>query len=116
MLEATKRTCGDPPAANGHWFGHVALRQLLCDRSRKFSSFVSVAAPDAMMEVYARVRQVQAFLGRLEQSCSEFSPRYDQRTRVWIKVSKMNCLMKCLTVPSWASWPPAWWPEYPQPE
>lgn len=74
----------------------------------------------AMMEADARVKQLYAFLDRLEKSCRELSPPYDERAKVWIDVIKMELsvrnpvdemLQKCLSVPTWASWPPAWWPE-----
>lgn len=73
-----------------------------------------------MMEADARVRQLELFLDRLSQTCSELSPPYDQRARVWVDVVRGELsvsnpvdeiLRKCLTVPSWASWPPAWWPD-----
>jgi hypothetical protein len=73
-----------------------------------------------MMEADARVQQLYAFLDRLEKNCREFSPPYDERARVWIDVIKSELsarnpvdemLQKCLSVPTWASWPPAWWPD-----
>lgn len=72
-----------------------------------------------MMEADARVRQLEHFLDRLEQTATELVAPYDERLRVWIGVVKNELavrspvdevLHKCLTVPSWSTWPPAWWP------
>lgn len=74
----------------------------------------------AMMEADGRVQQLYAFLDGLEKCCADFSPPYDERARVWIGVIRNELsgrspvdemLQKCLSVPTWASWPPAWWPE-----
>ncbi|CAN7505542.1 hypothetical protein LJR296_003357 [Cupriavidus necator] len=72
-----------------------------------------------MMEADARVRQLKAFLDRLEQTATKFATPYDERVKVWIGVVKDELavrnpvdeiLHKCLSVPSWSTWPPAWWP------
>lgn len=78
----------------------------------------------AMMEMDNRVQQLHAFLDRLEKIYPEFSSPYDQRAKVWITVVRSELsarnpvdemLQKSLTVPTWASWPPAWWPDDLQP-
>jgi hypothetical protein len=72
-----------------------------------------------MMEADARVRQLKEFLERTEQGVSVFRPPFDERMKVWIGVVREELearnpaneiIHKCLTVPSWATWPPAWWP------
>lgn len=74
----------------------------------------------AIMEMDARVQHLHAFLDRLEKSCRDFSPPYDERAKVWIDVIKSELsvrnpvdemLQKSLSVSTWATWPPAWWPE-----
>lgn len=72
-----------------------------------------------MMEADARVQQLRDFLGRIEKRVPEFLSPFDERLRVWLEVVRgeldANCpvdrlLRQSLTPPSWASWPPAWWP------
>lgn len=72
-----------------------------------------------MMEADARVQQLKDFLGRLEKSIPELLSPFDQRLQVWLKVVRdeldTNCpvdalLRQSLVPPSWASWPPEWWP------
>lgn len=74
----------------------------------------------AVMEVSTRVQKLQAFLVGLEQQAEELAPPFDERLKVWIAVVQEELvmrgpvqamLMECLTVPTWATWPPAWWPQ-----
>lgn len=75
-----------------------------------------------MAEADARVRQLKEFLARLEQSSSNLSPPYNERIRGWIDVVQKelaaknpveDMLQRSLSVPSWSTWPPAWWPIEP---
>jgi hypothetical protein len=93
-------------------------------RRRKEARAEQLKQALVMMEADARIRQLELFLDRLSKTCSEFSPPYDQRARVWVDVVRDELsvcnpvdemLQKCLTVPSWASWPPAWWPDESSP-
>jgi len=72
-----------------------------------------------MMDADARVRQLKEFLERLERTATTFRSPYDERARVWIRVVRDEldtrnpvdeALYNCLSVPSWSTWPPAWWP------
>jgi len=75
-----------------------------------------------MMEADARVHQLKTFLERLEQDAADLQPPFDERAKVWVAVVREELaarnpvdeiLRRCLTVPSWSSWPPAWWPSEP---
>jgi hypothetical protein len=75
-----------------------------------------------MAEADARVRQLKEFLARLEQSSSNLSPPYNERIRGWIDVVQKelaaknpveDMLQRSLSVPSWSTWPPDWWPTEP---
>lgn len=72
-----------------------------------------------MMEADARVRQLKTFLDQLEQASADLLPPFDERAKVWVSVVRAELaarspsdeiLHRCLSVPSWATWPPAWWP------
>jgi hypothetical protein len=72
-----------------------------------------------MMEADARVEQLKSFLDRLEQGTDNYQAPYDERLKVWLKVVRNELaarnpadeiLSRCIAVPSWATWPPAWWP------
>lgn len=72
-----------------------------------------------MAEADARVRQLEEFLTRLEQSSGELVPPYGERAKVWIDVVRKELaaknpveemLQRSLSVPSWGTWPPDWWP------
>lgn len=73
----------------------------------------------AMMEADTQVRQLKEFLERMERGISAFQPPFDERVKVWIDVVRQELadrnpvdeiIDKCLSVPSWSTWPPAWWP------
>jgi hypothetical protein len=72
-----------------------------------------------MAEADARVRQLHEFLAQLEQSSDELAPHYGARAKVWIDMVRQELaaknpveemLQRCLSVPSWSTWPPDWWP------
>ncbi|NIF56678.1 hypothetical protein F3J19_32165 [Burkholderia sp. Ax-1724] len=76
-----------------------------------------------MMEADARVQQLKSFLDRLERRADDFQPPYDERVKIWLEVVRNELaarnpadeiLARCLDVPSWATWPPAWWPTDPK--
>jgi len=77
-----------------------------------------------MMDADARTSQLAAFLDRLEKQAPGLRKPFDERAAVWVHVvreelARRNAageiLERCLTVPSWRTWPPAWWPEEPDP-
>lgn len=72
-----------------------------------------------MAEADVRVRRLEEFLTRLEQSTGELVPPYGDRAKVWINVVRKELatknpvkemLQRSLSVPSWSTWPPDWWP------
>ena len=72
-----------------------------------------------MAEMDARVRQLEEFLARLDRSAGELASPYGERARVWIDVVRKelaaknpveDMLLRSLSVPSWGTWPPEWWP------
>jgi hypothetical protein len=72
-----------------------------------------------MAEADERVRSLQGFLSRLELTLDDLEPPNSERARVWIDVVRQELskahpahaiLRNCLSVPSWRSWPPDWWP------
>lgn len=72
-----------------------------------------------MAEADARVRQLEEFLARLEQSTGELAPPYGERAKIWIDVVRKeleaknpveDMLLRSLSIPSWGTWPPEWWP------
>lgn len=74
----------------------------------------------ALVEADSNVRRLKNYLDELEQRVADFQPPFDERARVWIRVVRKeledsdpveSILRDCLTVPSWSTWPPAWWPE-----
>ena len=75
-----------------------------------------------MAEADARVRQLQEFLARLDQSTDGLAPPYGERAKVWIDVVRKeleakdpveDMLLRSLSVPSWNTWPPEGWPVKP---
>jgi hypothetical protein len=75
-----------------------------------------------MAEADARVRQLKDFLGRLETEISGMVAPYPERAAVWVQVVREqlaakdpveDMLARCLSTPSWGTWPPDWWPQEP---
>jgi hypothetical protein len=67
----------------------------------------------------ADVRQLEDFLHRLEEEAAQFKSPFDERVRTWIMVVRNELARRdpvekllgaCLSVPSWKTWPPDWWP------
>ncbi len=72
-----------------------------------------------MAEVDARIRQLEEFLGRLEADIENMAAPYAERGVAWIQVvreqlaaknSVEEMLTRCLSIPSWGTWPLEWWP------
>lgn len=73
-----------------------------------------------MAKTDADVGQLEHFLHKLEERGPHFNAPYDQRAQTWITVVRNELarrdpvdelLSACLSVPSWKTWPPDWWPE-----
>lgn len=70
-------------------------------------------------EAYEKVERLQRFLGQVESEMGRYNPPFDERARIWLTVVRdelarsnphLEILTGSLSVPSWASWPPEWWP------
>jgi hypothetical protein len=75
-----------------------------------------------MAEADARVRQLEEFLARLEAGIDGMAAPYADRAGVWIQIVREQLaakhpvdemLTRSLSVPSWGTWPPDWWPQEP---
>ncbi len=71
-------------------------------------------------EAYEKVERLQRFLAVVESEMDSYNAPYDERARVWLQVVReelgrsipyLEIITGSLMVPSWASWPPEWWPE-----
>jgi hypothetical protein len=70
-------------------------------------------------EAYEKVERLQRFLGQVESEMGRYNAPFDERARIWLTVVRdelgrsnpyLEILGGSLSVPSWASWPPEWWP------
>jgi polyhydroxyalkanoate synthesis regulator phasin len=70
-------------------------------------------------EAHERVERLRRFLAVVESEMESYNPPYDERARAWLQVVReeldrsnpyLEILTGCWTVPSWAKWPPEWWP------
>ena len=68
-----------------------------------------------MAEADARVRQLEEFLTRLESGIDDLAAPYSDHAGVWIQVVREQLaakhpvdemLARCLSAPSWGTWPP----------
>lgn len=73
----------------------------------------------AMAEVHQRVEGLERFLRHLDKYASDLNEPFGERLKVWLEVVRRELaehppldqhLHTALTVPSWQSWPPPWWP------
>lgn len=78
-----------------------------------------------MAEADAHVRQLEEFLTRLESGIDGLAAPYSDRAGVWIQVVREQLaakhpvdemLARCLSAPSWGTWPPDWWRQDPAAE
>lgn len=74
----------------------------------------------AIAEAQERVDRLRSFLESLEKRGTEFQAPYEERQKVWLTVVRSELenpdpikamLTRSLSVPSWQTWPPVWWPE-----
>lgn len=74
----------------------------------------------AMTEVQDRVNRLRSFLDSLEKRETEFQASYRERLKIWLTMVRSELeksdpvkamLAESLSVPSWQTWPPVWWPE-----
>lgn len=74
----------------------------------------------AMAEAQERVDRLHSFLDSLETRGADFQKPYEERLKVWLTVVRSELeksdpieamLTESLSVPSWQTWPPEWWPE-----
>lgn len=92
------------------------------ERRRKEARAEQLKQVFLMMEADERVRRLKDFLAQLEQMADRLRPPYDERAKVWVRVvteelaarnPMEEILQSCLSVPSWRTWPPDWWPAEP---
>ena len=92
------------------------------ERRRKEARAEQLKQAFLMMEADERVRRLKDFLAQLEQMADGLRPPYDERAKVWVRVvteelaarnPMEEILQSCLSVPSWRTWPPDWWPAEP---
>lgn len=74
----------------------------------------------AMAEAQERVDRLHSFLDSLETRGADFQRPYEERLKVWLTVVRSELeksdpieamLKESLSIPSWQTWPPEWWPE-----
>lgn len=74
-------------------------------------------------EAYENVERLERFLAAVESEVDRYNAPYNERARVWLQVVReelgrsnpyLEIITGSLTVPSWSSWPPEWWPEAKQ--
>ena len=70
---------------------------------------------------YAQELELERFLTMIEREADRFRDPYPERAKVWVSVVREQLdeaspwratLGQMLTVQSWESWPPPWWPEF----
>lgn len=92
------------------------------ERRRKEARSEQLKQAFLMMEADERVRRLKDFLAQLEQMADGLRPPYDERAKVWVQVVTKELatrnpmeeiLQRSLSVPSWSTWPPDWWPAEP---
>lgn len=75
-----------------------------------------------IMDANKRVSQLRVFLDRLEEQGPSLRKPFNERLAVWVQVVRRELSLRnpadeiledCLSVQSWETWPPAWWPEEP---
>jgi hypothetical protein len=73
-----------------------------------------------MAKTDADVRQLHQFLDQLEEEAPQFKSPFDERVQTWIMVVRKELaerdpvkklLGASLSVPSWKTLPPDWWPD-----
>lgn len=72
-----------------------------------------------ILEALARRKELIGFLDQLETDGANLESPYRERLPIWIGVVRKELasrdpvremLEQCLSLPSWSTWPPAWWP------
>lgn len=72
-----------------------------------------------ILEALARRKELLGFLDQLETDGANLESPYRERLPIWIGVVRKELtsrdrvremLEQCLSLPSWSTWPPAWWP------
>jgi len=69
--------------------------------------------------VYDQLERLRRFLDKVEAEMGSYNEPFNERTPVWLQLVRdelgrsnpyIEILGGSMTVPSWASWPPEWWP------
>lgn len=70
-------------------------------------------------EAYEKVERLRRFLDKVEAEMGSYNEPFNERAPVWLQLVRdelgrsnpyLEILGGSMTVPSWASWPPEWWP------
>jgi hypothetical protein len=70
-------------------------------------------------EAYEKVERLRRFLDKVEAEMGSYNAPFNERAPVWLQLVRdelgrsnpyLEILGGSMTVPSWASWPPEWWP------
>jgi hypothetical protein len=71
-------------------------------------------------EAYEKVERLKRFLDKVEAEMGGYNAPFNERAPVWLQLVRdelgrsnpyLEILGGSMAVPSWASWPPEWWPE-----
>jgi len=90
-------------------------------RRRKASRIEQLKKAFETAELSARRDQLAAFLDQLEAKIPNMDPLRSERCRTWIQIVREELaesdpierlVDSIVTVPAWATWPPAWWPDH----
>jgi hypothetical protein len=70
-------------------------------------------------EAYEKVERLRRFLDKVEAEMGSYNAPFSERAPVWLQLVRdeldrsnpyLEILGGSMTVPSWAAWPPEWWP------
>ena len=70
-------------------------------------------------EAYEKVERLRRFLDKVEAEMGSYNEPFNERAPVWLQLVRdelgrsnpyIEILGGSMTVPSWAAWPPEWWP------
>jgi polyhydroxyalkanoate synthesis regulator phasin len=70
-------------------------------------------------EAYEKVERLRRFLDKVEAEMGSYNAPFNERAPVWLQLVRdelrrsnpyLEILGGSMAVPSWASWPPEWWP------
>lgn len=114
-LQADARTKREAAAEVARRQAEIAARQ----RRHQAAKAEQLKNAFSMAEAHERVRNLEAFLSRLDQQLESMSEPARERCKVWLQVVRdelerfnpvERLLSTSLSAPTWGTWPPDWWP------